>query len=417
MKIIKKVINNIPVTILKTNKFKSVTGTLYFKSLATKKNVTYRRMLRNILMESCNKYETHEKLYINSLENYDSYYSSSAGRYGNYIINSFTFASLVDKYTKEGNLNNVIDTFCEMIFNPLVKNGEFDKETFDIVKKAYRSSLEKIKEDSSSYAERMVLKNLNQKKAYTFMSEIEYLDEITPKNLYDEYVYMMENSEVELIISGDIDEDNDIINKITSSVKVNKKYNNDLVIKNDEEKEDLVIKNDDGYGTQNILTIVMYLKNVSDFELNYVAPIYRIILGGASGSRLFDTIREKNSLAYYVFARLEKDDSLMQVIMGIEKENYDKAKSLTFDVIKKMSKVSDKEVREAKKTIITSLLDSQDSILNLTSRQHNANLFDLPDIDTFISNLNKVSKSDVENFANKLKPNLCYFLKGESSNG
>ena len=416
MKITKKVINNIPVTILKTNKFKSVTGTIYFKSPATKKNITYRRMLRNILMESCNKYDTHEKLYINSLENYDSYYSSSAGRFGNYIINSFTFATLIDKYTKEGNLNNVIDTFCEIIFNPLIKNKGFDNETFDIIKKTYKSSLEKIKEDSSSYAERIVLKNLNQKKAYTFMSEIEYLDEMTPNSLYDEYVYMMENSEVELVISGDIDENSDIINTITSKVKVNKKYSNDLIIKNDDECDDLIIKSDVGYGTQNILTIVMYLKNISDFELNYVAPIYRIILGGASGARLFDTIREKYSLAYYVFARLEKDDSLMQVIMGIEKENYEKAKDLCFDVIKSMNKVSEKEIREAKKTIITSLLDSQDSILNLTSRQHNANLFNLPDIDTFINNLNKVNKSDVENFANKLKPNLCYFLKGESSN-
>lgn len=414
MKIIKKEVNNVPVTILKTSKFKSVTATLCFKSPVTKENITKRRMLRNLLMESCNKYDTHEKLYLNSLENYDSYYSSSAGRYGTYIINSFTFASLADKYTKEGNLKNVASTFCEIVFNPLIKNKAFDKETFDIIKKAYKSSLEKIKEDSGSYAEKMAFKNLNQQKQYTFMSEIEYLDEITPSSLYEEYLYMINNSEVELVVSGDIEIEDEIIKMITKNVKNNKKYNEPLIINNDDEKEDFIIKKGKGYGTQNILMVVTYLKNVNHFELNYVAPIYRIILGGASSSRLFSTIREKNSLAYYTFARLEKDDSLMEIIMGIEKENYEKALSLTLKCIDEMKEVSLKEVEEAKKTIVTSLLDSQDGILNLTSREYNAKLFNLPDLDTYIKNLNKVSKADVISFADKVRVGLCYFLEGEN---
>ncbi len=416
MKIIKKKINNVLVTLLKTNKFKSITATLYFKSLATKENITKRRILKNLLMESCNKYDTHEKLYINSLENYDAYYSSSAGRYGPYVINSFTFASLVDKYTKEGNLKKVVSTFCEIIFNPLIKNKAFYKEPFDVIKNSYRSFLEKIKEDSSSYAEKMVLKNLNQKKPYTFMSEIKYLDEITTSSLYEEYLYMINNSEVELVIAGDIEIDDEIIKMIVFKIKKNRKYENALIINNDDEKDGLIIKKGKGYGTQNILTIECYLKNVSHFELNYVAPIYRIILGGASSSRLFSTIREKNSLAYYVFARLEKDDSLMEIIMGIEKENYEKALNLTLECLDKMNDVSLKEVQEAKKTIITSLLDSQDEILNITGRQHNANLFDLPDINTYITNLKKVNITDVINFSSKVKPCLSYFLEGGSSN-
>ena len=412
MIITKKIVNNVPVTILKTNKFKSVTGTIYFKSKITKQNATYRRMLKNILIESCSKYPTHEKLYINSLENYDSYYSASSSRYGNYIVNSFTFASLKDKYTKKGNLKNVISTFCEMIFNPLVKDGKFDEETFDIIKKAYKSSLEKIKEDSSAYCEKKVFESLNPKKAYSFMSEIKYLDKMTAKSLYDDYLNMISNSEIELIFSDDIDDD--IIEIITSKVKENKKHNEALIINNDDEEDKLIIKNGVGYGTQNILSIVCYLKNLSFYELNYVAPLYRIILGGSGTSRLFDNIREKNSLAYYVFARLEKDDSLIEIIMGIEKKDYQKAKELTFSIIKNMVKISDEELENAKKEIITALLDSQDSMFNITSRQFNAELFNLPNIDEYISNLKKVSKDDIETLASKIKPNLCYFLKGES---
>lgn len=417
MNITRKKINNVLVTIINTNKFKRITGTLYFKSNVTKENVTYRTILRNILIESCKKYDTSEKLYINTLKNYDAYYSAASSRCGNALINSFAFSSLEDKYTVNGNFDNVIDTFCEIIFNPLVKEEKFDEETFNIIVNAHKSDLEKIKESSDAYAERRLYKNLNQNKAYTYLNEIEYLEKLTPETLYKEYLDMINNSEVELVLAGNINFDNDAINKITYKIKNNKKYDNDLIIKNDDEKGDLVTIKEKGNGTQNILNIIMYLKDCNLYELNYVAPLYRIILGGGVSSRLFSVIREQNSLSYYSFARLEKDDSLIEIIMGIEKENYDKALNLTFELINDMNKITDTELKDAKKIITSSLLESQDNIFNVVKREYNSKLFDLSDLDSFIEKINKVTKEEVETFANKLKPNLCYFLEGEKTNG
>ena len=68
MKILKREVNNVPVTIIKTDKFKQVAGRLYFKSPVSKSTITNRMMLRNMLMESCKKYDTSEKLYIKSLK-------------------------------------------------------------------------------------------------------------------------------------------------------------------------------------------------------------------------------------------------------------------------------------------------------------------------------------------------------------
>lgn len=418
MEIIKNTVNNVPVTILKTNKFKSVTGKLYFKSLVNKEKVTYRDVLRSILLESCKKYNTPERLYIKALENYDAYYSTSSARYGNYQISSFTFLSLIDKYTKEGNLDEVADTFCEFIFNPLVKNNAFDKETFDMIVSKKKAYLEKIKESSEAYAERMTYKSLNQNKPYSYMSEIKYLDEMTPESLYKDYLSMINESEVELVLAGDIEFDNPIIEKITSRIKNNKTFDNKLIITNDDEKDELIKIKDKASGTQNILNIIMYLKNVNDYEINYVAPLYIIILGGSgSFSRIFRIIREENSLAYYSFGTFEKDDGIMEITMGIEKENYDKAFDLTCEVIDSMKKINEKELEEAKKSLTSSLLESLDNIFNVTGRYYNTKLFNLPQVDEFIEKINKVKVDDIELLATKLKPNLSYFLEGEKTNG
>jgi len=413
MKILKREVNNVPVTIIKTDKFKQVAGRLYFKSPVSKSTITNRTMLRNMLMESCKKYDTSEKLYIKSLECYDASLYASSSRVGNYHITSFTFSTLIDKYTKEGNLKDVIDLFCEIIFNPLVSNFAFDQDTFDLIYETKKSALEKIKEDSSSYIERQVLKNLDENKAYTYMSDLKYLNKITSKSLYDDYLDMINNSSVSLILAGDIDFDNPIIDIITSKIKKNKKFDAKLLIDNDKEKIENKVITEDFLGTQNIINYVLYLKNLTDFERNYVAPLYRIILGGGVSSRLFSIIREENKLAYYSFARYEKDDSLMYIIMGIEKENFDKAYKLTNKIIDEMKNISDEEVLYAKRSYITSYMELQDKITNVIGSYNKLNLFDIKDDNELIENINKVTKEDIEKFAYKIYPHLCYFLKGE----
>lgn len=413
MKILKREVNNVPVTIIKTDKFKQVAGRLYFKSPVSKSTITNRMMLRNMLMESCKKYDTSEKLYIKSLECYDASLYASSSRVGNYHITSFTFSTLIDKYTKEGNLKDVIDLFCEIIFNPLVSNFAFDQDTFDLIYETKKSALEKIKEDSSSYIERQVLKNLDKNKAYTYMSDLKYLNKITSKSLYDDYLDMINNSSVSLVLAGDIDFDNPIIDIITSKIKKNKKFDAKLLIDNDKEKIENKVITEDFLGTQNIINYVLYLKNLTDFERNYVAPLYRIILGGGVSSRLFSIIREENKLAYYSFARYEKDDSLMYIIMGIEKENFDKAYNLTNKIIDEMKNISNEEVLYAKRSYITSYMELQDKITNVIGSYNKLNLFDIKDDNELIENINKVTKEDIEKFASKVYPHLCYFLKGE----
>lgn len=413
MKILKREVNNVPVTIIKTNKFKQVAGRLYFKSPVLKSTITNRMMLRNMLMESCKKYDTSEKLYIKSLECYDASLYASSSRVGNYHITGFTFSTLIDKYTKDGNLKDLIDLFCEIIFNPLVSNFAFDQDTFDLIYETKKSALEKIKEDSSSYIERQILKNLDKNKAYTYMSDLKYLNKITSKSLYDDYLDMINNSSVSLVLAGDIDFDNPIIDIITSKIKKNKKFDAKLLIDNDKEKIENKVITEDFFGTQNIINYVLYLKNLTDFERNYVAPLYRIILGGGVSSRLFSIIREENKLAYYSFARYEKDDSLMYIIMGIEKENFDKAYNLTNKIIDEMKNISDEEVLYAKRSYITSYMELQDKITNVIGSYNKLNLFDIKDDNELIENINKVTKEDIEKFAYKIYPHLCYFLKGE----
>ena len=416
MNVINKNVNGINVTFIKTNKFKSIFGRLYFKSKITKEKMTYGPLLRNVLLESTKKYDTNEKLNINTLENYDAYYSASNGRTGNYFFNVFSFACLEDKYTEEGNLKKVIDTFCEIVFDPNVKDNAFDKYSFDINYDRLKLSIEKRKENQRSYAEERMLKHLDSEKPYTFDKDLYVLSKITRKSLYEYYQDMINNSEVSLIVAGNVEDEsvfNDIINKIKNSIT----FNDNLYISNDDIKTDYSEVQEEGFGIQNVLYLVCYLKKMSEYELNYVMPLYRIIIGGSGNSRLFDSVREKNSLAYYCFARLEKDDNLLEIITGIEKENYQRTVKIIKEELKKMDKITDEELNTAKKELISSLLESMDYIDNIVARYHNGKLFGLPNVNDFIKKINEVTKEEVENVSKRVILKLSYFLKESDHDG
>lgn len=416
MKIVNKKINGINVTFIKTNKFKSIYGSLIFKSIVTKEKMTYGALLRNVLMESTKKYNTNEKLNINTLENYDAYYSAENARIGNYYFNRFNFSTLEDKYTKEDNLKNVLDTFCEIVFNPNVNGDGFDEESFKTNYERLKLSIEKRKENQRSYAEERMLKCLDQNMAYTFDKDMDVLNSITKESLYDYYKDMINNSNVSLIIVGNIEDEN-AFNDIVNKIKNNKEFDKDLYISNDDLNASYKDIKETGYGTQNVLYLVCYLKNMNAYELNYVMPLYRIILGGSGNSRLFDNVREKNSLAYYCFARLEKDDNLLEIITGIEKENYEKSLKIIKEELKKMDKITNEELEAAKKEFISSLLESGDYIENLASRYHIEVMYDLPNIDEFIKKISEVTKEEVESINKKVILKLSYFLKEGEKDG
>lgn len=417
MEIIRKQINEVPVTIIKTNKFKTVAGILKFKSPVTKENLIKRTFLKRILVYSTNKYKTNKELNIRCLEDYDASFSSSIRREGIYINNMLVFDSLEDTYTEKNNLSNVIDTFLEIVFNPNVKDGAFDKESFDYAYNKIKKSFEKIKEDPRSFLAHDILKYLNQDKAYSYDMDLEILSEITSENLYDEYKEMINNSEISLYLIGNINEEDECFKKITEKIKTNKIFDKSLIISNDDENlsEENIVNS--LKGNQSILEVLCYMIGLTDFESNYVMPIYRTILGGGGSSRLFNNVREKNSLAYYCFARSSKDDNILEIITGIDKKNKDKALELIKQELKNMDNVTEEEVSLAKNDIISSYIESQDNILNVLTSQMQRDMYDMGSSSDMIENIKKVTKQDVEKLNSKIKYKLSYFLEGSDING
>jgi len=148
-------------------------------------------------------------------------------------------------------------------------------------------------------------------------------------------------------------------------------------------------------------------------ENYYKLMLYNSILGGGIHSKLFQNVREKNGMAYYVFSRLEKFKGLMVISAGIEISNKDKAYEVIVKQLEDMKNgnISDYEFESSIKSIetgIKSLKDSQLQIVDFNLSQIIAGAKDSPD--DIIEKVKKVSRQDVIDIANCIEMDTVYFL-------
>lgn len=405
--------DNYNLHIIKTDKFKTINLRINFKRKIKKDEITIRNFLNDMLINSSKKYKTSRDIEIETEELYGVGISSSPYKSGNYHIISFKETFLNEKYTEQDMIKKSIIFLLELIFNPNINENKFEKEYFDLIKKTLEEDIKSLKDDTKKYSLIRLYEEMSDGPfSYRSCGYLEDLDKITSTNLYDYYKTVIENDIIDIFIIGNIENTyEEIFNKyVPNTIRLNENLEHYLTLDKAEEKE---IKEKLNIN-QSKLAIGLKFFNVSDFELKYVSSLYSLILGGSPNSKLFQVVREKNSLCYYINSNVSVLSKTMTIVAGINRKNYEK----TIDLIKrelekiKNGKVSNKDITEAKKIYTSSckeIYDNQNLIISNYLSYEYANL-DL--VDTRIKQIKKVTKEDIISFANKVEIDKIFLLEG-----
>ena len=145
----------------------------------------------------------------------------------------------------------------------------------------------------------------------------------------------------------------------------------------------------------------------------YALMIYNGILGGGVHSKLFQNVREKASLAYYVFSRLEKNKGLMLISSGVDFKDKDKALEIIFKQLDdiRQGKISDYEFDSTIKSLTNSFKEVADNPSMTISLYLDGIINGVSEsADDLIAKLNKVSKDDIKKVAQKINLDTIFFL-------
>lgn len=412
--------NNYRIHIIKTDKFKTVLMKINFKRKIEEHEITIRRLLSYVLLNSSKNYQTERELNIKIEDLYNTGINSTVTRSGKYSILSFMINMLNEKYTEENMLENSIAFLKELIFNPNVDNGAFNQKSFDLMKKALKEEIESFKDNPKTYSK----KRLYQETApdtiisYNYCGNLEDLEEITPESLYDYYKSVIENDILDIFIIGEVDEEQ--IKTIISNTIPNfereavseKHYLDYLPPKEENEVEEV------GDYNQSNLAISLRFDKLTDFESQYVLQIFNFIFGGGSESKLFKEVREKNSLCYSIGASSLLLDRLIVVSAGIEAKSSKLAINLIKQCLQDMKdgKFATDDIKKAKTTYINGCKEMMDSPQFIINNYISKEYLGLDLIEDKMKKIKKVTKKMVVELACKIEIDTIYLLKGGITN-
>lgn len=402
---------------IETNKFKSVHVEVVFRTPATKENMTYLAILVDQLLENSKKYPT-RKLFARKLADlYNANIYASNTRVGGMIISNFILDFLDPKYTSKEMLDESIELLFDVILNPNVDVGEFEEKTFERLKDNLKKEIESLKEDpkQSSILEALRRVSKDDIRSLNSCGDMDVLQGITPKKLYSFYQNFLENSMKDVYIIGNLD-----MKQVDKAVRRYAKFKSISHKKDKIYLEDLKVKSlkdaaRESELSQTNLVQVYSLVDLTQKELDYVMPLFNMIVGsGSLESKIYKALRGENSLCYNVTTFYQKYDKTLLLHTAIDDSSTKLALKLIKGCFNDMTKgnISDEELESVKNMMISSLYLILDSPNRLVDMYLFKNIARLPDIEARIDAIREVKKSDLVNLAKKIKLTLTYRVRG-----
>ena len=408
---------------IKTNRFKTCQMEIIFKDEAKKDDVMLKTFLSDLMSDCSLKYHTRKDVARYLEELYQASFYGLTNKTGNLMLTSFVLNFLNPKYAQEKDyLEKVLELPFEMILHPAIQAGDFDIRNFNIVKNRLHDEILSVGENINRVSLKKALGELdkNSPSSYGVLGTVEELEEVTPKKLAEAYQDLI-HSNCDIFVIGDLDMDQvaNLIFQYFKNPVVKTRELSNLYVDNKVQKKVKKVREKSHFLESNLVQIYN-LENLTEKERVTTFHFYNYLLGGGGlNTKLYQLLRERNSLCYGVKSVYLKYDQLLVIQTSISKNDVKKAEKLIKQAFREMKngEFSEQELDNAKESFIFSLnlsLDNQSGILN----NYVFHVYDnLPLIEERIKMIKDITKEEIMMVANKIKPNISFVLEGEENNG
>ena len=186
-----------------------------------------------------------------------------------------------------------------MIFNPLIENDGFKREYVDGEKKNLKQIIESKIDNKRTYSLERCIEEMFRDEPYGLYryGYVEDLETLTPQNLYEYYIDLINRCKIDIFVSGEIEKGSieNIVKANEEIKKLKEKEENYKIIGLNEKtiKETKTIEEHMQVGQGNL--VIGLNVNKRDKHSKFVASVYNEILGGGANSKILQHVRGKES--------------------------------------------------------------------------------------------------------------------------
>ena len=307
-------------------KFKSIYFSFNYTINANKKEMTESAILASIMSKSSRKYNSQKQIekYLGNL--YNTLFDVNVEKIGDLYNIEFKLECINKKYLPDNNdvVSDALKFLYDMIYDQSVENGRFDENLVNREKEYIKDKIKEQKDEKLKYGILKMEQILSKDEPFatSVFGDENQIDKITSNDIYNRYINVLNDSCINILISGNLD-GYDNIEEIVKNIfneKINSNVNaKDLVYDkhiDDSNKKDINETYETQQTTQSVITFGMRIKNSTTDDF-FALNVYNAILGSTPSSKLFQNFREKESLAYtvrYIYYRFK---SIIIIYAGI----------------------------------------------------------------------------------------------------
>lgn len=403
--------------VLHTDKFKTSFVVAFFLSDLKREDITINALIPAVLTRGTANLNTMKDINLKLDKLYGATLDGSSDKIGDKQALQFYITTIDDKYAlnNEKLLEESVKILLDVIYNPKLVNGVFDEEYVNSEKENLKELIKSKINDKASYSISRMIEEMFHDSPYGAYKygNIEDLEKINSQNLYEQYKNILSNSELHFYVCSSTNIDEAWFD-VCKKFKRNTNLLSNINTKSTPGEKHVIERQDVTQGK----LVIGYDVDIDKNDL-YKAQVYNAILGGSSNSKMFQNVREKESLAYTARSTYLKHKQTLILFAGIEIDKYEKALETMKKQVEdmKLGNFTDEDINDAKtflENIMRSYNDSQDILIDMSMGQQILGMED--SIDEIIEKIKKVTREDILFVSNRVKLNTEYFLTSNDFN-
>lgn len=300
----------------------------------------------------------------------DELYGASVGtlarRVGDYQTTGLFCGFIEDRFAMPGDrvLEPMVDFLREILLQPLMEDGGFDRSFVESEKKNLISTIESELNDKRVYAMGKMLRSMCKADSYGVprLGDVADVEKIDHRSLYDHYQKILRESRIDLFYVGSApcEQVAGLLGGLLTGIDRNYISLPAQTAFHDAGKADLVEEMDVSQGK----LCMGFVTPIDNTDENFVAmQVMNTIFGGGMTSKLFNNVREKLSLCYSVGSAYYGIKGLVTVSAGID---FDKEQQTREEILRQLEAcrsgdITAEELTAAKEALLSSLRSTHDA--------------------------------------------------------
>ena len=386
--------------------------------------MTKRSLLSKLLIRATKKWPTDKAFNQHLSSLYGAYINSYVSKYKDRHVLTLTLEIVNERYLKDATplLEQGFELLKEVLYAPLVENNSFNAGLLKQEKTLLKKKLAAVEDNKSQLAYLNLLKHMFGNHPYRYMAagELDYVDAVTPEDIYHTYRQLLEGDFCSVYVVGNVDVEH-TKKQIANTFQFNSNKIDFQSITQDS-------------ASANVAKEIVEIDEVDQAKLNlgfrfptslgqpdyYSFVVFNTMFGGDPSSVLFNEVREQKSLAYSIHSQIDGKNGFLFVMSGVSLKDVDMAKVTIIEAFErfKNGEFSRDKMELAKKIILSHRKEAKDRQKHIIEVMHNQLLISKEEVErTFEEKIKSVTAQEIQQLCQRAHLDTIYVMtkEGESN--